>query len=104
MPNLNKQVVVTIPRMAYSNTRVSKMNARQMQDTLEVCGQSSVFLVVFLHKKQDLQMHWAKYIEEIELSVLLELTDALMARFGHFCLYAAKYDVSCLFFYVLKKN
>ena len=44
--------------------------------------------------KQDLQMHWAKYIEEIDLSVLLELTDALMARFGHFCLYAAKYDVS----------
>ena len=38
-------------------------------------------------------MHWAKYIEEIDLSVLLELTDALMARFGHFCLYAAKYDV-----------
>ena len=68
-------VCVSVPRMTYSNTRVSTMTPRQLQDTL-----------------QDLQMHWAQYADEVDPSALLELTDALMTRFGHFCTRGAVYD------------
>jgi len=68
-------VCISVPNMTYSNTRVSVMTPRQLQDTL-----------------QDLQMHWARYVDEIDPSVLLELTDAVMARFGHFCTCSAVYD------------
>ena len=68
-------VCVSVPYMTYSNTRVSVMTPRQLQDTL-----------------QDLQMHWTRYVDEIDPSTLLELTDAIMTRFGHFCIRPTVYD------------
>jgi len=69
------EVCIVIPRMTYSNTRVSCLTPRQLQDTL-----------------QDLQMHWTKYVDEIDPGMLLELTDALMTRFGYFCIHPAAYE------------
>ena len=66
---------VSIPNMIYVNSRVSVMTARQLQDTV-----------------QDLQLHWSEYVDTLDSCDLLELVDALMARFGHFNLYPSVYE------------
>jgi len=68
-------ICVSIPHMVYTGTRVLSMTPRQLQDTV-----------------QDLQMHWHRYTSECDTDVLIEMVDACMARFGHFCLYPGIYD------------
>jgi len=68
-------VCIAIPNTAYANSHVSALTARQLQDTL-----------------QDLQMHWQRYVSEMDADALLELVDACMARFGQLNLHPAAYD------------
>jgi hypothetical protein len=68
-------VCISVPNTAYAGSRVSTLTARQLQDTL-----------------QDLQMHWHRYVSEMDADALLELVDACMARFGQLNLAPALYD------------
>jgi hypothetical protein len=68
-------VCISVPNTAYANSRVSALTARQLQDTL-----------------QDLQMHWHRYVSDMDADALLELVDACMARFGQFNLGPTVYD------------
>ncbi len=68
-------VCVTLPNMTHQNCRVSNMSPRQVKDVIE-----------------DLQLHWARYTEEVEPDAITELVDACMCRFGFFNLHPTAYD------------
>jgi hypothetical protein len=82
-------VCVSLPRMVHQHAQVAKLTPRQLKDVVE-----------------DLQMHWLEYQEEedgaggglssdramITADALIELVDALMARFGAFCLQPFAYE------------
>jgi hypothetical protein len=69
-------VCVSLPQMVHQSTRVVQLTPRQLKDVVE-----------------DLQMHWMRYQDEhTDADALAELVDALMARFGSFCLRPYTYD------------
>ena len=69
-------VCVSLPHMVHQSTRVAQLTPRQLKDVVE-----------------DLQMHWVRYQDEhTDADALAELVDALMARFGCFCLRPYTYD------------
>ena len=69
-------VCVSLPRMVHQHAQVVKLTPRQLKDVVE-----------------DLQMHWLEYQgSDITTDALAELVDALMARFGCFCLHSYTYD------------
>ena len=75
-PNL-MDVCVSLPRMVHQHAQVERLTPRQVKDVVE-----------------DLQMHWLEYQDDPSVTVdaLAELVDALMARFGFFCLQSFTYD------------
>lgn len=77
---------VSLPHIVHQHANVSKLTPRQLKDLLE-----------------DLQMHWTMYLdggedaggqrrEAEDVETLAELVDALMVRFGCFCLHPFAYD------------
>jgi hypothetical protein len=69
------EVCVTLPHMVHQSACVAQMTPRQVKDVIE-----------------DLQLHWSKYIESVEVDELTELIDACLARFGFFHLYQMHYE------------
>ena len=70
-----EEVCITLPHMVHQGSRVLQMTPRQLKDVIE-----------------DLQLHWATYVEEVDVDELTGLTDACLARFGFFNLYPAHYE------------
>ena len=68
-------VCVRLPRMVHQGTRVSLMTPRQLKDVVE-----------------DLQLHWAEYVETRDVDELTELLDASLTRFGTLNLLPAIYQ------------
>ena len=69
-------ICVTLPQMVHQHARVAQLTPRQLKDVVE-----------------DLQMHWLRYLDEnTDVDALTDLVDALITRFGSFCLYPFKYD------------
>ena len=77
-------VCVSIPRIVHQHAQVAKLTPRQLKDVVE-----------------DLQMHWLEYQQDqspstvslpVDADALAELVDALMVRFGCFCLRSFTYD------------
>ena len=69
-------VCVSLPQMVHQHMRVAQLTPRQLKDVLE-----------------DLQMHWLRYQDEdTDPDTLSELVDALLVRFGCFCLRPYVYD------------
>lgn len=67
---------VSLPQMVHQHARVAELTPRQLKDVVE-----------------DLQMHWPRYVgENTDAETLTDLTDALMTRFGCFCLRPFVYD------------
>ena len=75
------EVCVSIPRIVHQHAQVAKLTPRQLKDVVE-----------------DLQMHWLEYQDTspsslpVDADALAELVDALMTRFGSFCLRPYAYD------------
>lgn len=69
-------ICVSVPHIVHQHARVSQLTPRQLKDVVE-----------------DLQMHWLRHMDEhTDVDVLSELVDALMTRFGCFCLHPYAYD------------
>jgi len=69
------EVCVRLPHMVHQGTRVSCMTPRQLKDAIE-----------------DLQLHWAEYVDTRDVDELTELVDALLTRFGAFTLWPTVYQ------------
>ena len=64
--------------MVHQSTRVVQLTPRQLKNVVE-----------------DFQMHWLRNQDEhTDADALAELVDALMTRFGSFCLRPYTYDVN----------
>lgn len=70
------QVCVNLPQMVHQHARVAQLTPRQLKDVVE-----------------DLQMHWLRYLDDnTDVDSLTDLVDALITRFGSFCLRPFIYD------------
>jgi hypothetical protein len=69
------EVCVRLPHMVHQGTRVGLMTPRQLKDVIE-----------------DLQLHWAVYVETCDVDELTELVDACLTRFGAFNLKPSIYQ------------
>jgi hypothetical protein len=62
--------------MVHQHAKVAQLTPRQLKDVVE-----------------DLQMHWLRYLDEnTDIDMLTDLVDALITRFGSFCLRSFTYD------------
>lgn len=69
-------ICVSLPQMVHLHARVAQLTPRQLKDVVE-----------------DLQMHWLRYLDEgTDIDALTDLVDALITRFGTFCLRPFVYD------------
>lgn len=69
-------VVLSLPHIVHTRTRVGVLTPRQLKDVVE-----------------DMQMHWARFIEDPEQEdMLVDTVDACMTRFGEFNLRPFTYD------------
>lgn len=67
---------VSLPQMVHQHARVAQLTPRQLKDVVD-----------------DLQMHWLRYLDEgTDVDTLTDLVDALITRFGTFCLRPFTYD------------
>ena len=68
-------VCIALPHMVHQAARVACMTPRQVKDVIE-----------------DLQLHWATYVESVDPDELTELVDACMTRLGFFHLHPSHYE------------
>jgi hypothetical protein len=70
-------ICIALPQMVHQHTAVAQLTPRQLKDVVE-----------------DLQMHWLRYLDEntADSDALTDLVDALITRFGSFCLRPFTYD------------
>ena len=69
-------IVLTLPRIIHSNTKVAVLTPRQLKDVVE-----------------DMQMHWNQYLDDPAVAdALVDVVDACMTRFGELNLMAGPID------------